>query len=81
MTGSKDRNGRLVFADGQLVAVLVCLEDAIHEGPRGSWFLEVGLGPWNGSHQPVFGSLGEAPARVQEQVRVYRVRSASDFPY
>jgi hypothetical protein len=60
-----------VLADRQLVAVLVRLEDAVHENKRGGWFLEAGFGPCNGSRQPVFGSLQEAPAWVQEQVRGY----------
>jgi hypothetical protein len=62
-----------VFADEQLVAVLVQLDDAVHEDERGGWFLEVGFGPCSRSSQPVFGSLEEAQAWVQEQVRVYRV--------
>jgi hypothetical protein len=65
-----------VFADRQLVAVLVRLEDAVHENKRGGWFLEAGFGPCNGSRQPVFGSLQEAQAWVQEQVRGYLGRSA-----
>jgi hypothetical protein len=77
MTSSHDEDGRLAFADEQLVAVLVRLDDAVHEDERGSWFLEVGFSPCSRSIQPVFGSLEEAQAWVQEQVRIYRVRSAS----
>jgi hypothetical protein len=76
MTGSGDQEGRLVFADRQLVAVLVYLDDVVHEDERGGWFLEVGFGPCNGAHQPVFGSLEEAEAWVQEQVQVYLLRSS-----
>jgi hypothetical protein len=36
MTNSHDQDGRVVFADGQLGAVLVRLDDAIHEDERGS---------------------------------------------
>jgi hypothetical protein len=76
MTGCRDQDGHLVFADEQLVAVLVRLEDAVHEDERGGWFLEVGFGLCNRSRQPVFGSLQEAQAWVQEQVRGYLGRSA-----
>jgi hypothetical protein len=44
MTGCRDQEGRLVFADEQLVPVLVRLEDAVHEYERRGWFLEVGAG-------------------------------------
>jgi hypothetical protein len=77
MTGSHDQDGRLVFADGQLAAVLVHLDDPVHEDERGGWFLEVGFGPCSRSHQPVFGSLEDAETWVQEQVRVALVCSAS----
>jgi hypothetical protein len=75
MTNSHDQDGRVVFADGQLMAVLVRLDDAIHKDERGDWFLDVDFGPCNGSRQPVFRSLEEAEAWVQEQVRIYRIRS------
>ena len=43
-TGSKDKEGRLVLADGELVAVLVRLDDEMHGSDRGKWFLEVMFG-------------------------------------
>lgn len=39
-TGSEDREGRLVLIDGELAAVLVRLDDDMHEQDRGKWFLE-----------------------------------------
>ena len=76
MTGSHDQDGRLVFADGQLVAVLVQLDNVVHGDERGGWFLEVGFGPCSRSSQPVFEGLEEALAWVQEQVRICQVRPA-----
>lgn len=38
-----DDEGRLVFADGRLVALLVQLS-ALHEETAGWWFLELGFG-------------------------------------
>ncbi|OAS26456.1 hypothetical protein [Methylobacterium platani] len=43
-TGSEDEQGLLVFADGALAAVLVCLSDT-HGDDAGLWFLEAGFGP------------------------------------
>jgi hypothetical protein len=43
-TGSADKEGTLVLADGQLLAVLVHLADEIHGDDRGAWFLEAGFG-------------------------------------
>ncbi|GJD66948.1 hypothetical protein [Methylobacterium frigidaeris] len=43
-TGSGDTESLLVFADGFLVAVLVCLSDD-HGDEAGMWFLKAGFGP------------------------------------
>ena len=43
-TASDDTDGRLVFSDGRLVAVLVRLANGIHESDQGAWFLEAGFG-------------------------------------
>lgn len=40
-----DRDGRLVFADDQLVAVIVQLEDGVHGSFRGYWNFEATFGP------------------------------------
>ncbi|WP_238313973.1 hypothetical protein [Methylobacterium crusticola] len=58
-TGSPDREGMLVMANGLLVAVLVRLDTPEHER-RGSWFLETGLGRLQGVRAPAFESLEEA---------------------
>lgn len=68
MTGSDDREGRLVLADGRLVAVLVRLTDEIHQGERGKWFVEAGFGPCRTAMPPVFGDLDEAEAWVRGRV-------------
>lgn len=41
--GSAD--GLLVLNDSMLVAVLVCLDDAIYGVNKGRWYLEAGFGP------------------------------------
>ena len=68
MTGSQDQEGRLVLADGQLVAVLVRLADGVHGDKRGGWFLETGYGRRNGPAHPVFASLDEAEIWVRRRV-------------
>ena len=68
-TGSADEDGRLVLADGRLVAVLVRLADEIHAGRVGSWHLEAGFGPCAAEvPSPTFDSLGAAQAWVERQL-------------
>jgi hypothetical protein len=54
-----DREGQLVFADGQLVALD---GDAPSDDLVGAWFLEVGFGRWDQSACPVFPTLDTASA-------------------
>ena len=68
MTGSRDHEGRLVLANGQLAAVLVRLADEVHGADRGGWFLETGFGPCDGPAHPVFESLDEAQAWVRGRI-------------
>ena len=68
LTGSQDQEGRLVLADGQLVAVLVRLADEVHGDKRGGWFLEAGFGHCDGPQHPVFASLDEAEIWVRRRI-------------
>ncbi len=65
-TGCKDTVGCLVMADDELVAILVKLDDAMHEADRGKWFLEAGFGKLRRTE--TFESLGEAEDWVRELV-------------
>ena len=65
-TGLDDEEGRLVFADGRLVAVLVRLSEQ-HEGLAGMWFYEHGFGPFNGPAHPTFKTLEAAQAYVEQR--------------
>lgn len=62
-TGSADEEGRLVFHDGKLVAVLLRLSEQ-HGDMAGRWFLEHGFGPLDGPPStpchPDFDDLGTA---------------------
>jgi hypothetical protein len=69
MTGSEDREGRLVLSAGQLVAVLVRLADAAHGEERGGWFLEAGFGRCWSVVAPVFSDLDEAQAWVRQKLK------------
>ena len=64
-----DEDGRLVWVDGKLVAVLVKLSD-IYEEPelRGRWFVEAGFGPCSSGHHMVFADLEEAEAWVAQRL-------------
>ncbi len=57
-TGSPDEDGRLVFADDRLVAVLVRLSDQHEEA--GKWFLEAAFGRAESGDHPVFADLEDA---------------------
>jgi hypothetical protein len=58
-TGSDDEDGRLVFADGLLVAVLVRLSDQ-HGDMTGQWYYEHGFGRFDGPGHPTFATLEAA---------------------
>ncbi len=66
-TGSNDRESRLVFSDGILVAVLVQLSSE-HDSKAGHWFLEVGFGRVEDPHAPLFMDLDEAQAWIARQL-------------
>lgn len=59
-TASQDREGRLVLADGCLVAVLVRLDGEEHGALRGQWLLEAGFGPCGEGPPSPFLSLEDA---------------------
>lgn len=44
-TANADEHAYVVFAEGQLVAVIVKLTDTAHGAFRGLWFVEAGFGP------------------------------------
>jgi hypothetical protein len=76
MTGHADRQGQLVLADGQLIAVLVLLDDEIHGEDRGRWFLEAGFGPCQLPVQPAFSDLETAARWITERCHDFAVRDA-----
>ncbi|MCJ2131016.1 hypothetical protein [Methylobacterium sp. E-045] len=67
-TGSDDRDGMLVMANGMLVAVLVKLATPEHE-QEGDWFVEVALGPLRVHLAPTFGSLDDATRWMRHHLR------------
>ncbi len=66
-TGAADEEGRLVVANGRLVAVLVRLADQVHTNLVGCWFLEAGFGPCAGT-APVFDSLEGARSWIANRL-------------
>jgi hypothetical protein len=76
-TGTSEEDGRLVLADGKLIAVLVCLSDE-HPQPElhGQWFVEAGFGPIFQKHE-VFSTLEDAVAWIRQTVE-YRARWRAD---
>jgi len=67
-TGSPDHEGRLVIANGLLVAVLVRLEAPEHD-EIGGWFLEVGFGRLKGLRAPTFLTLDAATRWLRGELR------------
>ncbi|KQT85385.1 hypothetical protein [Aurantimonas sp. Leaf443] len=67
-TGSDDREGRLVLADGLLVAVLVLLEDESHGCNRGLWAVEASFAGIADVEPPLFADLGAAEDWVRTRV-------------
>ena len=67
-TASPDREGRLVLANGLLVAVLVRLDDSEHEN-AGGWFVEVAFGRLHGLRVPPFDTLEMATRWLRQQLK------------
>jgi hypothetical protein len=62
----EDDEGRLVFVDGLLAAVLCRLSGGHYpEDLRGRWFLEAGFGPLATNTYPTFSSLDEVESWVE----------------
>ncbi|GJD83427.1 hypothetical protein [Methylobacterium haplocladii] len=66
-TGSPDREGMLVLANGMLVAVLVQLMAPEHRNP-GYWFLESGFGSLRDLKPPAFETLEEAKRWLRQRL-------------
>jgi len=67
-TGSLDREGMLVIANGMLVAVLVHLCAPDHAN-RGCWFLEAGLGPLRDLRPSAFATLNDATRWLRRHLK------------
>jgi hypothetical protein len=70
-----DCEGRLVFVDGALVGLLVCLSE-VHGEQAGSWFLEAAFGDLAGPNLPVFPDLDTAQAWVLQRFNPLRLPAA-----
>lgn len=68
-TGSDDREGMLVLANGMLVAVLVQLDASEHDHREGYWFLECGFGRLQGIVRPPFESLDAATRWLRRRMK------------
>jgi hypothetical protein len=56
-------DGRLVFFNDRLVAVLTCLGDQ-YDAEKGRWFLEAGFGRLDGPNHPTFADVDEAQSWI-----------------
>ena len=72
-TGTSEEDGRLLLADGKLVAVLVRLSDEYPQTElHGQWFVEAGFGPMLQRHE-IFSTFEDAVAWIRQTVE-YRGR-------
>ncbi len=64
-----DEEGRLVFAEGRLIAVMVQLS-GLHEeqGVAGQWFLETGYGHGLSGEHPTFPDLSAAEKWIHQRL-------------
>lgn len=67
-TGSADEEGRLVLADGRLVAVIVRLDDESHGATRGQWSVEAGFDGVDSAKLPVLADLDAVRIWVETQI-------------
>ena len=67
-TESSDEEGRLVMAEGFLVAILIQLS-ADHGTEAGYWFLEVGFGRLQGQRVPTFPTLDDASRWLRRHLK------------
>jgi hypothetical protein len=77
-SGTPDRDGVLVFGNGDLLAVLVQLTTETHKGLGGLWFLEAGFGYCQGRSAPLFQSPEEAERWIGDQMRLAGDRRSAD---
>jgi hypothetical protein len=71
----EEGDGRLVFADDALVAVLVTLS-AAHGAATGHWFLEVGFGLLDRPNPPTFPTLPAALHWITTELERFAYRPA-----
>ena len=67
-TGSVDEEGRLVFYDGKLIAVLVRLDDPDHGPALSQWSLEAGFNGVDSVKPPLFANLTAAERWIGRQL-------------
>ncbi|MER2265269.1 hypothetical protein [Methylobacterium oxalidis] len=76
-TDGSDTEGKLVFADGSLVAVLTHLSDEYGD-EAGLWFLEAGFGPLDHRNAPKFADLDEAQAWIVRELTGFSAHGRAD---
>ena len=67
-TDSADSNALILLAGGELVAILVALDDEIHGENRHKWTIETIFGIGHKRAPDTFGSAADAAAWVSEHI-------------
>jgi hypothetical protein len=72
IAAGEEGEGRLVFCDDQLAAVLVRLS-AVHAEAAGWWFLEAAFGPLDGPAHPTFATLEDAGSWIEAALEAHAI--------
>ena len=75
-TGSQDKEGNLALLDGELVALLVRLDDSIHGPDQGKWSVEAQFG--SPRRADPFPTLADAEAWLKQQISPFAENRADD---
>jgi hypothetical protein len=66
--GAIPDEGRLIFYDGALVAVLIRLEPELAAQTGGVWYLQAGFGTVEDFHHPSFPSIDDGLAWLSQRL-------------
>jgi hypothetical protein len=67
-SGTEDRDGQLIYLDGELIAVLVRLDGWAHGSVRGKWLLKAGFGPFSDGGPSLFDNLDRVEHWVEHRL-------------
>jgi hypothetical protein len=76
-SGEDDRDGQLIFANGELVGVLAQLNAWCHGKARGKWLIKAGFGAFSDGGPCIFESLDHFEQWVEQRILIARTSDAA----